>query len=133
MYTVSIGELDFSAMSGNLDGTFQGCDSLKTVDLVTLGTGAQFGNYSFQRCGSLVEIRIAGIITQSVNMSACTKLSVDSMKSIISCLKNFAGTENEYTRTLTFPTARWTALEADSAAPNGGTWKAYVGSLGWNT
>jgi hypothetical protein len=55
------------------------------------------------------------------------------MKNIISCLKDYSGTEKEYVNKLTFNAERWTALEADSKAPDGNTWREYVFNLGWNT
>lgn len=133
-WLTTVGEIDLSVMpSGNAHALFQGNDFLKSVDLLNVGERAMFDAYVFQRCSSLVDIRFAGTIKGNLNMSACTKLSVDSMKDIIAHLDNYAGTEQEYTYTLSFPAARWTALEADSTAPNGGTWKDYVFSLGWNT
>ena len=80
----------------------------------------------------LKEITFDGEIGQSVNFQWCP-LSIISMKNIISHLKNFTDTGNENTKTLTFSDACWAALEADSTAPDGGTWKDYVTeTLCWN-
>jgi hypothetical protein len=132
---VTIGELDFSTRTSGTFTTvqaFQTMRDLETVDLIKVGENVTNYGYWFNHSSKLKEVRFAGTIAYSLSMSGCSVLSVESMKSIISCLKNYAGTENEYTQTLTFPAARWTALEADSTAPNGDTWQEYVGSLGWN-
>lgn len=88
---------------------------------------------SFQLTLSLAEIRFEGTIGEDVNFQ-WSPLSVESMKSIISCLKNFKGTDSAFTKKVTFTDNCWAALEANSSAPDGTTWREYVGStLGWNT
>lgn len=130
----TVGEIDMSVMtSGNASGFFQGCMNLVTVDLFRLSDKVWFDTYSFQNNVVLVDIRFDGFIWASLNMSPCSKLSIESMKDIISHLKDYAGTDKEFTYTLSFHANRWKALEADSTAPDGGTWQDYVGSLGWNT
>lgn len=76
-------------------------------------------------------ITFEGEIGRSINFSY-SPLSVESMKNVIEHLVNYTGTEKELSYTVTFTEACWTKLEADSTAPNGGTWKEYVASLGWN-
>jgi hypothetical protein len=61
------------------------------------------------------------------------------MKSIISCLKNHAGTTNEATQTISFKEACWTNLEESTSPYEDGltdnkelTWQDYIQtSLGW--
>ena len=107
---------------------------LVNVDKVILSSdgNATFATTSFQSCGALKEIRFEGVIGQDINFSACP-LSVASMKNIISHLMDLNGTGNEFTKLVKFSNACWNALEADSTAPSGSTWKDYVNSLGWNT
>lgn len=87
---------------------------------------------TFYGCTKLEEIRIEGVIGQSISFSN-SPLSVASMKNIIEHLKNFSGTGQAYSKKLTFTSTCWDALEADGVAPDGGTWKNYVYNLGWNT
>lgn len=87
---------------------------------------------TFQECTSLVDIVVEGKLWRSLSMQWCP-LSVASMKSIIAALKNHTDTGKAYTYKITFNDACWAALEADSTAPDGGTWKDYVVStLCWN-
>jgi hypothetical protein len=86
----------------------------------------------FKACPLLTDVTFAGVIPWSLNVSGAP-LSPDSMKSIISCLKDY---RNEPTNldvyTITFKTDCWTALEADAEKPpEGNTWQEYVRLLGW--
>lgn len=111
--------------------TFDGCANLKTIGkLILKEDGSQTLTGPFNRCSSLENIGIEGVIGQTINFSA-SPLTVASMKSIITALKNYAGTTSEYTNRLTFSSTCWAKLEADSTAPNGETWEDYVTSLGW--
>lgn len=119
--------------STNNENVFAGCLNLVSIDkFIFPSTGATLGNgRMFYDCRSLVNVTFEGIITSSIDFSS-SPLSVASMKSVISCLKDYSETSSAYTNTLTFTPTRWAALEADSAAPDGGTWANYVNSLGWN-
>ena len=96
---------------------------------------------NFSGCSSLTEIRfidynekgeyVPSEIGNSISFSSCP-LSVASMKNIIAHLVNYSGTGTAGTCTLTFTAECWTALDADSTAPDGGLWSEYVQSLGWN-
>lgn len=109
---------------------FYGCENLTSIEKIYLH-GGNYGD-SFEKLTSLVEIRTEGEFVSSLNFQ-WSPLSVMSMKSIISCLKNFTGTDKKFAYTLTFSDECWAALEADSTAPDGGTWKDYVTyTLCWN-
>lgn len=90
-----------------------------------------FGKGAFQYALSYEYIGFEGTIASDINLS-WSPLVPESMKKAILCLKNYAGTENEFAYTITFSEDCWAALEADSKAPNGMGWREYVGSLGWN-
>ena len=105
---------------------------VKTIELFvvheTLTYSATFGS-----AHGLENIRINGTIGTSIDFTS-SPLTVDSMKSVISCLKNYAGTENENVYKVAFNSDCWTALEASGTAPDGNTWVDYVNyTLGWNT
>ena len=55
-------------------------------------------------------------------------------RSLIKCLENYIGTENEYIYTFTLTETSWLLLNADTnnPPPQGDTWQAYVQTLGWN-
>lgn len=83
----------------------------------------------FNNCTSLRDIEFEGEVYRSLDLTA-SPLSVDSMKSLISCLGDYS-TENTGVYTIGFSETCWAALEADSTAPDGGTWRDYVTNLGW--
>ena len=125
-----VGEIDITGATAGLT-PFRNALNLISVDKLTV-LETQDLTDAFANAKKLTEIRIGGTIGRNLNMQWCP-LSVDSMKNIISCLKNYKGTDNDLSYTLTFGDARWSALEADSTSPNETTWKEYVNSLGWNT
>lgn len=114
----------------NLGACFGYCEALVTIDKLIISTvqTTTFTN-TFRRCISLRDILFEGLIQSSIDFQY-SPLSVESMKSIIGCLADYS-TENTGTYTVTFKEDCWSALEADSTAPNGGTWKDYVRNLGW--
>lgn len=82
--------------------------------------------------GSIKWLYIDGTIGKSFNLSSlgldteCAKLIIETN------LKNLIGTDLEGTRSFKLHPNVWAALNADSAAPNGGTWEEYVtDALGW--
>lgn len=96
-------------------------DGSQTIDTMTTGAAA------------LTHLRISGTIGNNANFSA-NPLDADSMKSVITHLKDYAGTADAGKKTVKFTDACWTALEADSVAPDGNTWRDYVETtLGWLT
>ena len=116
-----------------LHGVFWWSHHLQQIDrLVLKEDGSQVFESTFDGCTALTEIRVEGTVGESINLQ-WSPLTVESMKSIISCLKNYAGTPQQGTKTVRFSDSRWAALEADSVAPDGGTWRNYVVSvLGWS-
>lgn len=111
----------------------QNCSQLTTIEKIVIGEKTTVGGTTaFTGCSALANITFEGTIVLSLNFSA-SPLTVESMKSIISCLKNYAGTDKEYSYTITFSSACLTALDAEgNTSPNGNLWRDYVGDLGWN-
>ena len=96
-------------------------DGSQTIDTMTTGASA------------LTHLRISGTIGNNANFST-NPLDNESMKSVITHLKNYAGAADAGKKTLKLSDACWTALEADSTAPDGNTWRDYVETtLGWLT
>lgn len=124
-------DIDFGNTSSNKVNAFYGATSLHTIRKIKNCENVNFASM-FTDCNALANVTFDGVISRNFNMQWCP-LTVESMKNIISCLKNFAGTDSAYTTTLTFSEACWSALEADSTAPDGGKWKEYVQNvLCWN-
>lgn len=91
-----------------------------------------FATSTFQLASKLTYVGFEGVIANTLNVS-WSPLVPESMKKAILCLKNYAGTDKEFAYSIKFDENCWTALEADSKAPDGGTWENYVTSLGWLT
>lgn len=117
----------------SIDGMVRGCPYVHTIDKIIFSdNGSVSLNNVLASCTNLINVVIEGVIGRSWNLQDCRVISPDSMKSIITHLKDYSGTDNEYAYTLSFRADRWEALEADSTSPSGGTWKDYVKELGWN-
>ena len=116
------------------------CDfNLHTVDKIILSenNNLTFTEFAYL-CHRLKEIRFEGKIPKTINFS-WSPLSIESMKSIISCLKNHSGTTNEATQTISFTESCWTNLEESTSPYEDGltdnkelSWQDYIQtSLGW--
>lgn len=130
--TAELPEINASKSTSNYQ-TFASCTKLTKIDKLILssdGTAPEMTT-TFASSSALVDIVIEGVIAKNITMSNCSKLSVDSTKSVIEHLANYAGTENEGVYTLKLHANTWTALEASGTAPNNKTWKEYVTDLGW--
>lgn len=72
-----------------------------------------------------------GTLSRSLNIGSLP-LIAESGISVITALENFAGTDNEFTQTLTLSATAKANLEALGAtAPNGATWLEYIQLKGW--
>lgn len=116
---------------GNCNSAFANCIKLVRIHKLIFD-GITSADNMFQNATALVELNCEGVIELSLNFQ-WSPLSPASMKSVISCLANCSGTDKAYTNSIIFNDDCWAALEADSAAPDGGSWKLYVDSLGWLT
>lgn len=114
------------------DAVFMDCSHLKIIRSLTIENIIRFNN-TFRNNSSLEELNLYGTLDIDGFNVQWSPLNPASMKTIIACLVNFAGTDKQDTCTIKFNENCWAALEADSTAPDGGTWKGYVWSLGWLT
>ena len=70
-------------------GIFDSCSNLKTVDKIILESDTQssaFWSYSFNGCRALENIVFEGVISSKIAFSQSTKLSKDSITSIVNAL-----------------------------------------------
>jgi hypothetical protein len=108
------------------------CWALHTVDCITANEACTWTG-AFRECNVLTNITFDGVIGRDIHFQ-WSPLSVDSMKSVITHLKNYTDTTDVNTQTVKFTDDCWAALEADSVAPDGNTWRDYVETtLGWLT
>jgi hypothetical protein len=73
--------------------------SIETIEKLIVSETTPLGT-SFQYCSGLTTIVIEGIIGVNVSFGNCSKLTVDSLKSILSALKDISGTGTSLTCTL---------------------------------
>lgn len=104
---------------------------LHTIDELIVKETTTFGATTFQGCSALANLKITGTIGKTITLSACP-LTVESAKSVINALYNYAGTTDELKYKLTLKSTVWTALNNAETPPTGDTWQDYVVSLGWN-
>lgn len=120
---------------------FSGCASMnRTFDywlgtklrLILSDSGETVFATIFRRCSQLANVVIErGTIGKTFNC-ADAPLSPESMKCIITHLKDYSGTDEEFTYKITFSSACLTALEAEgTTSPSGNTWTEYIEELGW--
>ena len=121
-----------STKYSSLASLFQNSKIVTIDELIIRDDGANTFVNAFTGCTALENVTFAGVIGRSISFSDCP-LSVGSMKNIISCLKDYSGTSNEFSYTVTFSSACKTALDAEgNTSPNGNTWRQYAMELGWN-
>lgn len=113
---------------------FAWANYIESIDLIVLSEKAttRWGS-PFVGCYFLKEIRFGGVIPQSIGF-ASSPLTVESMKSVITHLKNYAGTSNAGAHTLTLSDTSKTAMaNLGAIAEFGGrTYDAYLTDIGWN-
>lgn len=112
---------------------FYRAKALEEVGKLILPTKAiEFGNTSLS-ASNLKKIHFEGVFQKNVTMKNNSKLELESAKSAIMHLKNYAGTDSEFAYTISFHANVWDLLNADgNTAPDGNTWSGYVTTLGWN-
>lgn len=112
---------------------FYGSKKLEKIDKLIFGTKATQYNDMFGQCISLTDITVEGAVLATISLSV-SPLTAESAKSFINCLKNYAGTDKEYSYTISFSPTTWGYLDAEgeTASPNGNSWRQYINDLGWN-
>lgn len=125
------GTIDISSAT-ETDSLFYNIESCKRIERLIISENTKCQTNWFSNSGGNVEyIGVEGVIANSIGFQDIFKLQPDNMKQIISCLKNYAGTENNLKYSIKFNDVCWKRLEADSVSPTGTTWAEYVEALGW--
>ena len=113
-------KVDITVTANNLTGTFQGCTNLKTIRKLTVNENMTY-TAVFRGCSALENITVAGVIGNNFEIKD-SPLTAASAKSIISALKDYAGTGEAYTCTLGAKTlAKLTDAEKAIATQKGWT------------
>ncbi len=131
-----IPEISFEGITQaqNTSGVF-GWMQAHTIDCIVLKEDGSTPIQSdwFIATSSLVNVSFKGTIGVSISFQDSTMLSEESMKNVIAHLADYSGTDKANAYKLTFAESCWARLEESGTAHDGGTWREYVASLGWNT
>lgn len=139
---------DLGMQPAYYDGTFYDCLKLEKIEIIRSQEDTLYNDMAFGYCTKLKDLTIEGTIGTNFNIK-WSPLSVASLKSIIKHLKDYAGTDKEFTYTVTFKSSAFAELEKaefDSDDSNWGistfgidleftegvTWTNIISYLGWS-
>ena len=89
----------FGGSLKSMNMSFYGCSSLRKVDaIMDLSECGDVGN-AFSGCSSLEEVRLKGLKV-SIDLSACTKLSIDSARYLLENVQTVSGQRIDLSRKL---------------------------------
>lgn len=109
-----IGTVDTTG-SANTNSLFAQANVLQTVDNLILKTdGSQIMSSTFYRCDALENLTITGTIGQSTNLNDCTKLTTESIISVLTALTKTASLASG--KTLNLSTAVKTKIDESTTA-----------------
>ncbi len=122
--------------SGDSSDCFSYSQKLKKIADLEVGEAATWtGRTPFFDARALEELNIKGVIAPSISFQH-SPLSVASLKKVVSCLKDYNGTTNEYKYTVTFKTSAFNALETEGATAEYNevacTWAELIDNKKWN-
>ena len=111
-------EIEVELPADFITGAFHGCSKLHTIAGIKVKETTTFSSNPFHSCSALEEIRFEGTIGNSLDLHWSTKLSMESLSSIVRALsKTVTG------QTITLPT---TARETYDNATFAGRWDELV-------
>ena len=97
MKTKRLGVIDFTAMrtpSSNTNIWYGNSGYLQTIDELISGELTAWDSTAFQSATGLTNMNMTGVVaTNNLNLSYCTKLTKESLMSVINCLQDYS----EYT------------------------------------
>lgn len=118
----------------NIGYLCSGCTALETMCELDLSSAENYVSM-FYDCKSLKNITfVEGSINVSISFQHSPLLTIESAKSIIKGLVNYAGTDTAYSYTVSFANETKELLVAEGAtSPTDSTWIEYISELGWNS
>lgn len=131
-YIKHVGEINLTKLT-SIALVFFRAWGLVTIDKFIINeTGTVTFTSAFDSCSLLQNIVIEGKIGRNISFSSATNLTVESMKSIILHLVDYAGTTSASTYSVKFNAQALARLKAEGAtSPSGGLWTDYIEELGW--
>ena len=132
----NVGVIDTSAETENTVYIFNRAMAMVSIEKLIIKSNGnnKTGTSSFNNMTALKNIVIEGKFGNGdVNFQWSTELTVESAKSIILALMDFAGTANEFKYTVYFADEVWGKLAAEgNTSPNGNSWADYISNKKWN-
>ena len=117
-----------------LTSLFQNSKIVTIDELIIRNDGTNTFSNAFTGCTALKNIKVTGVIGRTISFSDCP-LSVESLKNIILCLKDYNGS-SEYSYTLTLKSSAFSTLKSEGATAeyNGEacTWEELIDDKKWN-
>lgn len=107
-----VGQIEVTHPTIAVYGVFNRCTALETVEKFTVNEGNVF-TAVFDGAVNLSQIRFGGVIGSAISFADCSKLSNDSVQSVIDCLKDLTGATAQ---TLTFHATVGAALTEEQKA-----------------
>ena len=87
--------------------------------------------YAFVRANNLQNITFEGVIANTLRLHFSKLLSIESCKNIITNLKDYSGTDKEFTCELALTGEVKEMIKNDYTAPGGISWYEYATNKGW--
>lgn len=93
-YVTRLPKLDLSHTTSQYDRTFRGARYLVTIDELILSSAVRSFNNTFQLCNSLTNLILRGLIGSTIDFSACTKLTKNSILGTVATEEQITAGEN---------------------------------------
>lgn len=125
-----VGVIDLSNLSATKYNGLFNAAVIDTIDLLIVNEDSDTSAW-FTNC-SIKNITFGGTIGKNTAFSGTHTLTIDSLKSLITHLKNYKGTEYEGVYSVKLSSTLKNLLNAEGAtSPSGGLWLDYIEELGW--
>ncbi len=127
-------DMSLSPFVGMFQATKEGhwtSPSLVTIDKIILSEDGAYLNGMWNTNSRTKNVVFEGLIIKDVTVQNAP-FTADSAKSLIGCLKNYAGTDEELKYTVSLNSGIWERLNASGAPPSENTWEEYINTLGYN-
>lgn len=117
-----------------LNNTYSYCRKLEEIEIIRCNENTTFTS-AFISCAGLIKVIFSGRIASDINLQWSTKLSLESLISLFSCLKVYSSDDADYcTKTITLSAESWALTESqdfqDALGYTDG--QAMCRDLGWN-
>lgn len=82
--------IDFSSAAGNISSTMSDCSQLVEIEKIIIADNGSYFNNTFKNCTSLEKVTFEGVLAVNGLNLQWSPLNIESLRSIISCLKDYS-------------------------------------------